>query len=58
MQADDIFSLCSVLYFIISGKEPYSKLDEEEAGRRFGNLDLPASIRLSRGNIILITAMG
>ncbi|KAM5357066.1 hypothetical protein ACJZ2D_016647 [Fusarium nematophilum] len=51
-QADDIFSLGSVLYFIMRGEEPYSNLDEDEVERRFENLDFPASDHLGCGTVI------
>lgn len=51
-QADDIFSLGSVLYFIMGGEEPYSKLDEEEVERCFEKLDFPASGHLGCGTVI------
>ncbi|PCD23171.1 hypothetical protein AU210_014694 [Fusarium oxysporum f. sp. radicis-cucumerinum] len=51
-QADDIFSLGSVLYFIMSGEEPYSKLDEDEVKRRFENLDFPVSDYFGCGAVI------
>ncbi|TWU74448.1 hypothetical protein ED733_004572 [Metarhizium rileyi] len=51
-QADDIFSLGSLLYFIMGGEEPYSKLDEEEVERCFENLEFPASDHLGCGTAI------
>ncbi|KAH7459868.1 hypothetical protein FOMA001_g19866 [Fusarium oxysporum f. sp. matthiolae] len=51
-QADDVFSLGSVLYFIMFGEEPYSKLDEDEVKRRFENLDFPTSDHFGRGAVI------
>lgn len=51
-QADDIFSLGSVLYFIMSGEEPYSKLDEDEVKRRFEILDFPTSDYFGHGAAI------
>lgn len=32
--ADDVFGLGSILYFIMAGKEPYSDLDDNEVVRR------------------------
>lgn len=34
-EADDVFGLGSVLYFIMASEEPYSDLDEDEVERRF-----------------------
>jgi serine/threonine protein kinase len=51
-QADDIFSLGSVLYFIMRGEEPYSNLDENEVEGRFEKLDFPASDQLDCGTVI------
>ncbi|KJK81279.1 hypothetical protein H634G_03298 [Metarhizium anisopliae BRIP 53293] len=51
-QADDIFSLGSLMYFIMGGEEPYSELDEEEVERCFENLDFPASDHLGCGTVI------
>ncbi|KAG7144087.1 serine/threonine-protein kinase like [Verticillium longisporum] len=51
-QADDIFALGSVMYFIVTGEEPYSNLDDEEVERRFQNRDFPASSHLCCGTVI------
>lgn len=51
-QADDIFSLGSVLYFIMAAEEPLSNLDEEEVETRFGDLDFPETDGLSCGTVI------
>ncbi|KJZ75962.1 hypothetical protein HIM_04786 [Hirsutella minnesotensis 3608] len=51
-QADDIFSLGSVLYFVMCGEEPFSELDEEEAKGRFENSSFPASDHLEYGSVI------
>lgn len=51
-QADDIFALGSVLYFIMSGVEPYSNLDDEEVERRFVDRQFPESRHLGCGAVI------
>ncbi|KYK58762.1 hypothetical protein DCS_05780 [Drechmeria coniospora] len=51
-RADDIFSLGSVLYFIMCGEEPCSDLDEDEVARRFENSDFPESDQLGCGTVI------
>ena len=51
-QVDDIFSLGSVLYFIMHGEEPCSNLEEDEVERRFENLDFPASDQLGCDAVI------
>lgn len=51
-QADDIFGLGSVLYFIMSGEEPYDHLNEDEVKSRFEKSDFPASDRLHHGEVI------
>ncbi|KAF5027349.1 hypothetical protein F66182_550 [Fusarium sp. NRRL 66182] len=51
-QADDIFSLGSVLYFIMCGEEPYSKIDEDEVERLFDKLEFPATGHLDCGIVI------
>ncbi|KAI1499571.1 kinase-like protein [Biscogniauxia marginata] len=51
-QADDIFALGSVMYFIMAGEEPCSDLDDEEVEHRFENRDFPASGHLCCGTVI------
>lgn len=50
--ADDVFSLGSVLYFIATGWEPYSDLEEEEIEVLFEKLDFPICNELSCDSII------
>ncbi|TPX14876.1 uncharacterized protein E0L32_004985 [Thyridium curvatum] len=51
-QADDIFGLGSVLYFIMCNEEPYSNLDEDEIESRFRNRNFPVSDHLDCGAVI------
>ena len=51
-QADHIFALGPVMYFIITGEDPFSEFDDEELERRFENRDFPASDHLSCGAVI------
>jgi hypothetical protein len=41
-----------VLYFIMSGNEPYSDLEDEEVERRFMDLQFPESRHLGCGAVI------
>lgn len=36
-EADDVFGLGSVLYYIMAGEKPYSDLDDDEVERRFSS---------------------
>lgn len=51
-QQDDIFSLGSVLYFIMTGEEPYSTLEDEEVEELFRKANFPATDELIYGSII------
>ncbi|KAM0425052.1 hypothetical protein ACHAPT_009611 [Fusarium lateritium] len=51
-QADDVFALGSVIYFIMNGEEPYRELDDEEVEQRFENKDFPASSHHECGTVI------
>ncbi|KAH7358837.1 kinase-like domain-containing protein [Plectosphaerella cucumerina] len=51
-QADNVFSLGSVLYFIMTAEEPFSNLDDEEVESRFGDLNFPETDGLSCGAVI------
>ncbi|EFY84420.1 hypothetical protein MAC_09522 [Metarhizium acridum CQMa 102] len=52
VEADDIFALGSVLYFIIVGIEPYADLEEEEVEELFQGAKFPHVDQLSCGGII------
>ncbi|QPG94750.1 hypothetical protein C2857_006898 [Epichloe festucae Fl1] len=49
---DDIFALGSVLFFILTGYEPYDDLAEDEVEKRFQKGDFPDVTFLSCGSII------
>ncbi|KAI1126238.1 kinase-like protein [Nemania abortiva] len=51
-EADDIFGLGSVLYFIITGNEPYDDLDDVEVERRFQAHEFPETGSLWYGSVI------
>ncbi|GAB0131571.1 hypothetical protein EsDP_00000035 [Epichloe bromicola] len=49
---DDIFALGSMLFFILTGHEPYDDLAEDEVEKRFQKGDFPDVTFLSCGSII------
>lgn len=52
-EADDIFSLASVLFFILTGQEAHAHTDdEEEVWRLFGQGSFPDTSSLSCGSVI------
>ncbi|KAH7308561.1 kinase-like domain-containing protein [Stachybotrys elegans] len=51
-EADDIFGLGSVLFFIMDGKEVFSGLDDEEIQCRFQRQEFPATEHLQFGRVI------
>ncbi|KAF3356693.1 hypothetical protein VdG1_03630 [Verticillium dahliae VDG1] len=51
-QADDIFGLGSVIYYIMTDEEPYQGLDNDEVDRRFWRQEFPRVDHLDGGSII------
>jgi len=51
-QADDLFALGSVIYFIMVGVAPYSDVDEDEVERLFGEARFPDVSQLCCGDTI------
>ncbi len=51
-EADDLFGLGSVLYFVMTGNEPYSNLDDVEVERRFQAHEFPETGSLWYGSVI------
>lgn len=57
-EADDVFGLGSVLYFIMAGKEPYSDLDDNEVVRRFQAQEFPETSHLRYASVVRDCWMG
>ncbi|EGX93280.1 Protein kinase-like domain [Cordyceps militaris CM01] len=51
-KADDLFALGSVLYFIMTGNEPYADLTDVEVGRRFQAAEFPETGSVQCGSVI------
>ncbi|KAM3485468.1 hypothetical protein MY8738_001234 [Beauveria namnaoensis] len=51
-KADDLFALGSVLYFIMTGNEPYIDLTDIEVERRFQAAEFPETSSIPYGSVI------
>lgn len=57
-EADDVFGLGSVLYYIMAGEEPDSDLDDDEVDRRFQTQEFPETSLLPYGSVVRDCWMG
>ena len=51
-EADDVFGLGSVLYFIMASEEPYSDVGDDEVERRFQEREFPETSSFQYGSVI------